>query len=927
MLKRTTLAKSLLIAFGGSAALYGGAALAQQTTQELQRVTVTGSNIKRTDTETASPVQVLSRDDIEKTGKQSIQEVLRGLTGDNQGSIPTAFSGGFASGSAAVSLRGLGVNSTLVLVNGRRMTTYGLADDGSRTFVDVNSIPLEAVERIEVLKDGASAIYGSDAVGGVVNIIMRSNYTGIAAGGSVGTSYKGDGTTTRAFGSVGFGDISTDKYNLFFTLEGSHQKSIFAADRGGFLGTNDLRSIGYFDSRRGSYAAGFGEFADGSGPAFSSTTPYGTVRVPGGTQSQRINLTSCPEINPLTGVCTFDTIAFTQIQPNTNRLNLFSRGAFQISPSMEAFAELGVFYAKTSFVGTPGSVNDTGVYNPADPLNPLVAHTTTLPAGHPDNPTGVNRTLSLLTTDLGGRNGIDESTVTRLIAGLKGNAFTWNYEIGAGYIGSRLRDIKTGYVRYSVLQQALNDGTYRVNQPGLVPQSLRDAISPELDRTATSSVSLIDFKVDRELMTLPGGALSLALGGEYRKEKADTPPTPYTDTSDIVGLGYSAYTSSRSVKALYGELNASVFKWLELNAAARYDKYSDYGNSTTPKVGFKIKPIDQFAIRGTYSEAFRAPGPTESGNSSSLGFTNIAIISIGDPSVKPETAKSYTLGLILEPLPGTSATLDYYRVKRKDEIVQADQATILAGAPNTGTPSSKIPGAQPNSFIYYDDTGALAAVSGPYANAAKTNTDGIDLEIRQKFSLGDAGKLTGQLNYTHVNSFKRVLADGTEFEYAGTHGPYVLSSAAGTPKDRASFSLTWDRGPWTLTGQMNYVSGMDAIDHKGESMVDNGDGTFSTTTNEGAYFTDGTKVCGVFYPNGDPAPNAKCRVASFTTFDLFGKYSGFKEWEITGSIQNLFNRKPPFDPYTYGGVNYNPTFHQAGAVGTFVTIGAKYTFK
>src|SRR3954467_6057171 len=178
--RRTVVSRAAITALWGTAALLASqATLAQQQAPPtLQRVEVTGSNIKRTDTETASPVQVLTRDDIEKTGRQSIQEVLRGITADGLGSVPTSFSNGFAAGSAAVSLRGLGVNSTLVLVNGRRMTTYGLADDGTRNFVDLNSLPLEAVERIEVLKDGASAIYGADAVGGVVNVILRKSYNG-----------------------------------------------------------------------------------------------------------------------------------------------------------------------------------------------------------------------------------------------------------------------------------------------------------------------------------------------------------------------------------------------------------------------------------------------------------------------------------------------------------------------------------------------------------------------------------------------------------------------------------------------------------------------------------------------------------------------------------------------------------------------------
>ena len=277
MLKRTMLSRSLLIAFSGTAALVSAPTFAQQQTQELQRVTVTGSNIKRTDTETASPVQVLTREDIEKTGKQSISEVLRGITADGVGSIPTSFSNGFASGSAAVSLRGLGVNSTLVLLNGRRMTTYGLADDGTRNFVDLNSLPLEAVDRIEVLKDGASAIYGADAVGGVVNVILRKNYTGGTIGGSYGQTNHSDGKSTRAFGSLGFGDLETDKYNVFFTLEAQQQKNIWSTDRG-FIGQSDLRPYGYYDATNGAPRPYIGS------PFPTTTSPYGVVRtLPNGT--------------------------------------------------------------------------------------------------------------------------------------------------------------------------------------------------------------------------------------------------------------------------------------------------------------------------------------------------------------------------------------------------------------------------------------------------------------------------------------------------------------------------------------------------------------------------------------------------------------------------------------------------------------------
>jgi iron complex outermembrane receptor protein len=305
----------------------------------------------------------------------------------------------------------------------------------------------------------------------------------------------------------------------------------------------------------------------------------------------------------------------------------------------------------------------------------------------------------------------------------------------------------------------------------------------------------------------------------------------------------------------------------------------------------------------------------------------VGILSIGQPGIKPETAKSYTLGLIFEPMVGHSATVVFWKIDRKNEIVQADPASIIpAGTPLVGVPLSKIPGALPNSFIYYDSTGQLATVSGNYANANATKTSGVDVELRSKFKLAEAGNLTAGLNWTHTKEFKRTDAFGNTVEYAGTQGPIVLSAGAGTPKDRASFSLTWDRGPFAVTGVVNYIGSMKLIDHKGETAVDNGDGTVTDTTNGILYTNGGDLNCAVFNTDGSPAQG--CTLKAFTTFDLFGKWNPTKNWEINLSIQNVFDKKAQFDPYlvlTYG-INYNQTWHQAGAVGRFFTVGARYSF-
>jgi iron complex outermembrane recepter protein len=513
----------LALAFGSSlliastTTVFAQDAQTQPNAQKQERIEVTGSNIKRTDTETSSPVQVITREEIQRSGKQSIAEVIQGISANNSGSIPTAFTGGFASGSAAISLRGLGVDSTLVLVNGRRMATYGLADDGQRTFVDLNAIPLEAVERVEVLKDGGSAIYGSDAIAGVVNIILRKDFQGYSAGVNLGSSSRGDGQSGKLFATAGFGDLNTDKYNFNFTIEGSKEKEIKNKDRDSYLGTTDLRSIGYFDSRRGALGAGFGAFANGQ-QAYSGTTPYGTVRNPAnqGTLGNynRINLTPCGDIDPVTNVCRFDTIGYDYIQPETERLNFYGRGTFQINDAVQAYGELGYFSSKTKGKTTPSGMAAT-VYDPrsrTDPANfdATVNQQIILPQGHPDNPLTSDRPLSYLAADVGPRADTTTNGVLRLIGGVTGALADWNYDTGVGYIESNLTQKRTGYLSYSAFQAALDSGAYRINNPGLVSAATYAAISPELTNKAKSSVAFIDAKVSRELMQLGGGSLGLA---------------------------------------------------------------------------------------------------------------------------------------------------------------------------------------------------------------------------------------------------------------------------------------------------------------------------------------------------------------------------------------------------------------------------------
>jgi len=915
--------------------------LAADADEKISEVIVTGSRISRTDAETASPIETLTREDLDRTGQQNISDILRSISAEGQGTLPNSFTAGFASGASSVSLRGLGVNATLVLVNGRRMVPYGLADDGTRVFTDLNTLPLEAVERVEVLKDGASAVYGSDAIAGVVNVILRKTFQGVNVAVNAGTSYKDDGSTVRLAATYGFGDLASDKYNVYFTVEGSKQDAINNTQRDKWLRTENLTQFGFFDNRAGSNGAGRGNF-DVDQPNIQTRTPYGTVRLPGGDLFQRVNLTPCPELGQVDGVdvngnpiksnvCLFDRAGYNQIQPDTRRFNLFARGTFDFTDTLEGYVELGVFKSKTTFIGPPTGFDDPGPKycntNSGLVCDPFI---TTLPGGLFDNPFPNRTAVRYLATDIGGRNGNNDSEVTRSVVGLNGQIVSdWNWTTGAAYIDSRLNQTRTGFVLGDVLQADLNNGSYRINHPSLVSAATYAAISPTLSNTARNSLELIDASITGSLAQLPGGKLGLAVGAEWRHEKTDSPPTPFTDTGRVIGLGYSAFTSDRKVTAGYVELNAPIVAMLDIEAAYRYDRYSDFGKSTTPKLGIKFRPISQLAVRGTYSEGFRAPGPAEAGNSASFGFTSIGILSIGNPNLKPEESKSYTFGVVFEPFDGTSASIDYYKIDRRNEINQADPAVIVGNLPTTGTPNSQRPGAVPGSTLYYDIDGNLATATVPYTNANKTTTSGVDFDVRQKFNLGSLGTLETSVSWTYIDRYRKLLDDGTEFNYVGTQGPYVLSSATGTPRNRGDLVLTWKHQDLALTARVNYVGSMKLIDHQGVTLVDNGDGTFSTSGGEGTAWAvrngvDGAPACGVYNPDGTVFHN--CESGSFMTVDAFGSLKLGDHLEVTGSISNLLNKMALFNPYTYGGLNYNPAWTQSGAVGRYVTAGARYKF-
>lgn len=913
-----------------AASIVPAAVLAQDTTTKtLERIQVTGTNIRRADMETASPVQAITREEIERTGKATVAEYLQTLTSDGAGSIPKTFGNGFAGGGAGVSLRGLGAGSTLVLLNGRRMAPFGLADDGQKVFTDLSTIPMEAVERIEILKDGASAIYGSDAIAGVVNIILRRDFTGVVLKGSYGMSGDSDGNAMKASITAGTGDLATDDFNAFFNLEVSDTDEIFVSDRSNrkWIGNGDLRPYGYSINGSqflvGSITPGVVDPDTGVlGAGNATSSPTGSIR---GTDGQYVSLPGCSQFSSVSpqdpnGGCLWQAGQFRSLTPKERYVNFFTRGTFALSENAEIYAEFGYSKKKTTFHNTPSGVSGAWGF-PGGPVNASSgAGAVILAADHPDNILGVDARLRYSAFDVGPRITYNTNEFTRLLAGIKGTAGAWDYDVGYLHSQTSLVNERTGFLRYSVVRSVLTDpnnpyGWWRLGANAyLNSPELYAAISPRISATASTSLDLFDAKASRELVDLPGGPLGLALGAEYRRQTASLTPLTYTDTGDIIGLGYSAYDGTQEVMAAYLEMLAPLHRTLELSGAVRVDKYKDGDTSTTPKFGVKWTPIPQVALRATYAEGFRAPNPAENGKGGLAAFTNVrdpvrcpggtpapgatdadcnaavAVITTPNPNLKPEKSKNYTFGLVLQPFDSTTMTVDWWQIKRTDEINQ--ETTTQAIAKGNVVRSDNLLNGQAG-------TGTLLAALASYVNSNTTTVRGIDLDIRQRFNLSDYGQLNLDLQWTRINSFEREEMDGTTFQFAGTHGNCDVTNCIGTPKDRINFGATWDINAWSVSGVVNYRGKFDNVAFEGD-------------------------VCANSFANGADAPS-HCEIASFYTFDLSGRWKATDALEVFGSVQNLFDRIAPLDPLTYGAVNYNP-LDSSGAIGRYFTLGARYTF-
>lgn len=553
-----TLHVALLGALGAGCALAAAPSVAQTTPERLERVEVTGSNIKRTDTETVAPVEVITREEIARSGRANIAEVLRNLPA-NVGSYNETSTNSFAPGASGISLRGLGQATTLVLLNGRRTSGYGFAQNLSDSFVDLNSIPTAAVERIEILKDGASAIYGSDAIAGVVNIILRKDYKGLEA--TIGGG-RFEGKNDYQFNVTGgFGDLSADKYNVFATLDYYKRDLLLESDTH-FGHTRDMR--GQLGGRNNQSLTGGGTWQQYNGN--TATTNFRAVsECPGtvltGPQAIAAGLTTSATTGAASNTfCAIDYGSQFTVLPKTERYGVLSRGTFQFTPTVTGYLEVALnraitdqTFQNTFFAGT------TGLTSTPQGLRPFPYNVTFAP-GSGGNPFPTNARYNGVLYDFGTRDSHIVSDTGRGVAGLNYTIAGWDFDSAVGIARNlvtnnyknrlRLSGASAGLGITTAVQPPIPVSTaslYNVDRPSLNSQALRDSMSADFARKATSDLKFIDTKASTEFerFKLPGGPIGMAVGGEFRKENLKDRPDVLVTSGNILGQGSTATDGDR----------------------------------------------------------------------------------------------------------------------------------------------------------------------------------------------------------------------------------------------------------------------------------------------------------------------------------------------------------------------------------------------
>ena len=888
----------------------------------MQRVEVTGSSIKRVAKEGALPVQVISFDQIEKQGITTTEQLVRTLSANGTGAdnmtsgnnVFGADADRVSGGASFASLRGLGPSSTLVLLNGRRIATHG----ASGKSVDLNSIPLGAISRVEILKDGASAIYGTDAIGGVINFILKTNYSGVEASVSTNDTQAGGGATRRASLLAGTGSLESDRYNIMASL---------TVDKAERLNGSDRSFVNGFQPGRGlspdTTGTPFANQMAGTGTALGTS-----FQLPGDPNKylQANPLSFQGKCDTIAGMsqyqtelwkdvtsplrtrysCAYDYGADYVLQFPVERANLLSRGTFQLAPDHRMFVEVLGSRTKATAILTPMQVQATVANKNLYPVGG--AYYQDLSAYIPSFDKSKPISYKWRANDVGNRTQENTTDNARVLVGFEGNFGKWDYKAGISRAESSTKTKLTdGYSYTDKLYAALATGI--INPWVGAGQSQTEAAKQLIESTkfrgdfqhGKTTLTQIDGSVSGELFQLPAGALAMAAGFDLRREGYSF-AQDVDATQILLSPGNAALKdASRTVKAVYAELLVPVTKDLEMQLAIRRDDYSLVGATTNPKVAFRYQPADFLLFRGSASKGFLAPSfqqlysgslsqelpngvVDQEGCAKHPGVPEYCAIDRldyktgGNTNLKPETSKQGSVGFVIEPFKGYSASFDYWAINTKDRILNRTPQIVLANYQAL------------NQYIHRNPDGTIEYVQAGWINAAGSRVRGLDVGLRGEGKIRDA-KWTAALDGTYMDSFKFAEYQGQE--YQELVGKFYTRDLYLRWKHNASFGVS--RGDWSGLLVQSFSSGY-------KDQLPNGG-------------------------KGSPPPGFKPDVSSYTTYNLSGTYTGFKNTTITVGIQNLFDRDPPFTAHNVDevvGAGWDPRV--ADPRGRSLSFQLKYKF-
>jgi iron complex outermembrane receptor protein len=855
---------------------FATAGAAQETATvpvKLEKIEITGSRIARIDGEAGLPVQIITREEMLDGGMQTMQDLLNRISANQSfgGFTEAQGEGSTLVGFTAASLRGLGSQRTLVLLNGRRLAPYALSGGQS---VDLSGIPASALERVEVLKDGASAIYGTDAIGGVINFILRRDFEGVEINGNYFDTEHGGGNNWRASITAGTGDLAKERYNLLLSADYYRQEALGATQRESTK-TAHLPDLGVDGTAPTSFPANIRQQRPGEPPYGFNGTFNPTIPFPGGATAQSCSRPySFPTISqPF--VCSFDFASTAQTIPAAEKFNAVSRLTWQVDNDHQFFAE-GAYYDGRLTQGvspTPLSsrISHTPITLPADsPFYPA-SYVAALPGGEPTKPLELQYRI----LELGAR--VDQVNVNQWngVVGLQGIVKGWEYELAATYTANQQKDhYVSGWVYTSKFAPLLRSGVvdpFGANSDTVLALMRSTQVTGQANDNRASNVG-VNLNLANSVYALSAGPVAVAFGIEGRREGLQQSNADFVVSGDVGGAAAipSLAPVHRTVLSLFGEVSVPIAKSFEANLAVRYDHYSDFGGTTNPKLTLRWQPAKSVVLRGSYGTGFRAPTlsdlfqPQSDGaedfsdpvrcpvtgadNDCSVVITRIG----GNSSLQPETSQQLNAGVVYEPLAGLSTSVDYYWVRVRNVINTVPLDAIFGAGYASFAPRYVV--RKPPDVQYPDLPGEIAYVVQYQTNVGTITTSGIDVNLQWRSPAMPCGRIALSVNGTYVLDYAQSGFVSDQVPNAvGARGVFEAII-----RYRQYAQASWTQGPWSATLANTLQTGY-------------------------------TEPC----LEGDVSGCATRRVGSYSIWDFQARFTGLRNATLALGVRNLLNTPPP----------------------------------